>query len=171
VAVDTGMTTGQIDGRFGHPAAAAPSWESVEGLLDRAELYWLTTVRSDGRPHVTPVVGVWGKGRFAFCTGVGEQKHVNLQNSALVAVTTGSNGWKSGTDVVVEGTAQRVTGRERLRPLAEAWRRKYGDDWAWDADDEGFTDGDGSHPWVYVVPPAKVIVFGKDPHSQTTYRP
>ena len=171
MAVDTSMTTGQIDDRFSYPAAAAPSWESVEALLDRAELYWLTTVRSDGRPHVTPVVGVWGNGRFAFCTGVGEQKHVNLQHSPLVAVTTGSNGWKSGTDVVVEGAAQRVTGSARLRPLAEAWRRKYGDDWAWDADDEGFTDGDGSRPWVYVVPPAKLIVFGKDPHSQTTYRP
>src|SRR3954469_23657760 len=101
------MTTGQIDDRFSYPTAAAPSWESVEALLDRAELYWLTTVRSDGRPHVTPLVGVWTDGRFAFCTGVGEQKHVNLQHSPLVAVTTGSNGWKSGTDVVVEGTAQR----------------------------------------------------------------
>ena len=171
MVVDTSMTTGQIDDRFGDPEATAPSWESVEALLDRAELYWLTTVRSDGRPHVTPLVGVWTDGRFAFCTGVGEQKHVNLQHSPLVAVTTGSNGWKSGTDVVVEGTAQRVTGRERLRALAGAWLRKYGDDWGWDADDEGFTDGDGSRPWVYVVPPVKVIAFGKDPHSQTTFRP
>jgi hypothetical protein len=77
VAVDTIMTTGQIDDRFSYPAAAAPSWQSVEAQLDRAELYWLTTVRADGRPHVTPVVGVWGDWRFAFCTGVGEQKHVN----------------------------------------------------------------------------------------------
>ena len=165
------MTTGKIDIRFSNPAATTPSWESVEALLDEAQLYWLTTVRSDGRPHVTPLVGVWSDGQFAFCTGVGEQKHVNLQHSPLVAVTTGSNGWKSGTDVVVEGTAHRVTGRDHLRPLAEAWLRKYGDDWAWDADDEGFTDGDGSRPWVYAVAPAKVIAFGKHPHSQTIYRP
>src|SRR5262245_60301050 len=166
------MTTGQIDERFGDPAATAPPWESVEALLRKAELYWLTTVRSDGRPHVTPLVGVWSDGRFAFCTGGGEQKHVNLQHSDLVAVTTGSNAWRSGTDVVVEGTAQRGTGRERLTPLTEAWVAKYGDDWAWDADDEGFTSGDGSPgPWVYVVTPGKVIAFGKDPHAQTTYRP
>ncbi len=171
MVVDTGMTTGRIDDRFGDPTATAPSWESVAALIDRAELYWLTTVRSDGRPHVTPLVGVWSDGRFAFCTGVGEQKHVNLQHSPLVAVTTGCNGWNSGTDVVVEGTAQRVTGRERLRPLAEGWLRKYGDDWAWDADDEGFTAGDGSRPWVYVVAPAKVIAFDKNPHSQAAYRP
>jgi len=165
------MTTGQIDNRFSDPAATAPSWRSVEAMLDQAELYWLTTVRSDGRPHVTPLVGIWTAGHFAFCTGVGEQKHVNLQHSPLVAVTTGSNAWKSGTDIVIEGTAQRVTGRERLRPLAEAWLRKYGDDWAWAADDEGFSDGDGSRPWVYRVECAKVIAFGKDPHSQTAYRP
>ena len=115
----TRMSTGQIDDRFSNPGAAAPSWASVEALLEGAELYWLTTVRADGRPHVTPLVGVWSDGSFAFCTGVGEQKHVNLQHSPLVTVTTGSNAWKSGTDVVVEGTAQRVTGRERLGPLAE----------------------------------------------------
>ena len=165
------MTTGSIDVRFGDPAATAPTWAEVERLLATAELYWLTTVRADGRPHVTPLVGIWQDGAFAFCTGVGEQKHVNLEHSPLVAVTTGTNGWQAGTDVVVEGRAERVTGRDRLLPLAAAWLAKYGEDWAWDADDEGFTVGDGSTPWVYVVPPSKVIAFGKDPHSQTTYRP
>ena len=159
-----------MDVRFGDPAASAPPWSEVERLLTDAELYWLTTVRADGRPHVTPLVGVWHEGAFAFCTGVGEQKHVNLEQSPLVAITTGTNGWKAGTDVVVEGTAVRVTGRDRLLPLADAWILKYGEDWAWDADDEGFTDGDGSRPWVYVVAPSKVIAFGKDPHAQTTYR-
>ncbi|MEP9363239.1 pyridoxamine 5'-phosphate oxidase family protein [Nocardioides sp. CN2-186] len=165
------MTTGSIDVRFGDPAATAPTWAEVEQLLHGAELYWLTTVRADGRPHTTPLVGVWHERAFAFCTGTREQKHVNLEHSPLVTVTTGTNGWRSGTDVVVEGAAARVTGRERLWPLADAWLLKYGQDWAWEADDDGFTGGDGTSPWVYVVRPAKVIAFGKDPHSQTTYRP
>lgn len=165
------MTTGSIDVRFGDPEAVAPTWAEVQSLLASAELYWLTTVRADGRPHVTPLVGVWHDGAFSFCTGAGEQKHVNLAHSPLVAVTTGTNSWQAGTDVVVEGRAERVTGRDRLLPLARAWVEKYGDDWAWDADDEGFTEGDSSRPWVYVVSPSKVIAFGKDPHSQTTYRP
>jgi PPOX class probable F420-dependent enzyme len=165
------MTTVTIDPRFGDPTASPPSWADVEQLLAGAELYWLTTVRADGRPHVTPLVGVWTDGVFAFCTGVGEQKQRNLTRSPLVAVTTGTNTWQAGTDVVVEGRAERVLGRDRLKPLADAWVAKYGKDWAWDADDEGFTDGDGSRPWVYVVPPDKVIAFGKDPHSQTTFRP
>lgn len=163
------MTRGEIDERFGALEATAPPWEDVERLLTEAELYWLTTVRADGRPHVTPLVGVWHDGAFAFCTGEGEQKHVNLQTNPRVAVTTGHNTWKGGTDVVAEGSAERVTGRERLQPLAEAWVAKYGEDWPWQADDEGFADGDG-RPWVFVVRPAKVIAFGKDPHSQTTYR-
>jgi hypothetical protein len=165
------MTTGSIDARFSVPAATAPTWAEAERLLYDAELYWLTTVRTDGRPHTTPLVGVWHDGAFAFCTGTGEQKHVNLEHSPLVTVTTGTNGWRSGTDVVIEGEAVRVTGRERLWPLADAWLLKYGQDWAWEADDEGFTGGDHTSPWVYVVRPAKVIAFGKDPHSQTTYRP
>src|SRR5215204_6148805 len=117
----------EIDRRFSDPAAGPTPWSDAVRVLEQAQLYWLTTVRSDGRPHVTPLVGVWSDGQFAFCTGVGEQKHVNLQHSPLVAVTTGSNGWRSGTDVVVEGSALRITGREHLRSLAEAWLRKYGD--------------------------------------------
>ena len=140
----------------------------VPGLIDS---HVHLNLRADGRPHTTPLVGVWNDGGFAFCTGVGEQKHRNLEHSVLVTVTTGSNTWQAGTDVVVEGSAVRVLGRERLQPLADAWVRKYGEDWAWGADDDGFTDGDGTQPWVYVVPPAKVIAFGKEPHSQTTYRP
>ena len=162
---------GNLDQRFSSERATPPAWADVQELLAKAELYWLTTVRADGRPHVTPLVGVWHDGAFAFCTGAGEQKHVNLGQGSQVAVTTGVNTWKQGIDVVVEGEASRVTGRDRLAPLAQAWRDKYGDDWAWQPADDGFTDGDGSEPHVYLVPPAKVLVFGKDPHSQTTYRP
>jgi general stress protein 26 len=164
------MTTGEIDTRFGHPDAQAPSWDEVERLLGEAELYWISTVRADGRPHVVPLVGVWHDGAFAFCTGRSEQKVRNLESGNAVAVTTGTNTWQAGTDVVLEGHAERVLGRDRLEPLAAAWRAKYGDDWAWSADDETFVDGDGSRPWVYVVRPEKVIVFAKDPHGQTTYR-
>lgn len=164
------MTTGTTDRRFSHPEASAPDWPDVERQLADAELYWLTTVRTDGRPHTTPLVGVWHDGAFAFCTGPGEQKHNNLLHAGRVSVVTGCNGWRSGTDVVVEGTAERVRGRDRLEPLAAAWRAKYGEDWDWQAGDEGFTSGDGSDPHVFVVPPAKVIVFAKDPHGQTTYR-
>src|SRR4051794_26853147 len=125
------MTTGQIDPRYGDASATAPPWEEIEELLTNAQLYWIITVRRDGRPHAVPLVGVWHDGAFAFCTGAEEQKQRNLDANGRVAVTTGStgaNGWDSGKDVVVEGTAVRVTDADALQSLADAWLAKYGDD-------------------------------------------
>ena len=126
------MTTGQIDPRYGDASATAPPWADIERLLTDAQLYWMITVRADGRPHAVPLVGVWHDGAFAFCTGPEEQKSRNLDANPQVAVTTGStgaNGWASGKDVVVEGTAMRVTDAETLQGLADAWFAKYGEDW------------------------------------------
>ena len=50
-------------------------------MLENAELYWLTTVRNDGRPHVTPLIGVMQDGAVHSCTGLGEQKARNLEHS------------------------------------------------------------------------------------------
>jgi hypothetical protein len=86
-----------------------------------------------------------------------------------VAVTTGVNTWQAGVDVVVEGTAERVTGQATLTELADAYRAKYGDDWDFDCDDEVF-DPEGNRAYVYRVPAVKVIAFVKA-DSQTTFRP
>ena len=169
------MTTGHIDPRYGDASATAPSWDTVERLLTDAQLYWIVTVRADGRPHAVPIVGVWYDGAFNFCTGPDEQKHRNLEGNKQVAVTTGSTGaqgWSSGKDVVVEGTAVRVTDGETLQTLADAWLAKYGEDWHYVVRGQEFVEvsrpGAGG-AWVYRVEPAKVMVFGDD-HGQTTYR-
>ena len=171
------MTTGKIDPRYGDPSATAPPWSDIERLLTDAQLYWIITVRADGRPHAVPLVGVWHAGAFAFCTGSDEQKQRNLDVNPHVAVTTGStgmNGWNSGKDVVVEGTATRVTDAEALQTLADAWYAKYGEDWKFavrgqefvELSDSGGSTGGGAR--VYRVAAAKVIAFG-DAHGQTTY--
>ncbi|MBJ7451611.1 MAG: pyridoxamine 5'-phosphate oxidase family protein, partial [Blastococcus sp.] len=101
------MTIGVIDPRYGDASATPPSWGAIEQILSDAQLYWIITVRADGRPHAVPLVGVWHDGAFAFCTGAQEQKQRNLDVNARVAVTTGTgaDGWDSGVDVVVEGRA------------------------------------------------------------------
>src|SRR4029453_9778901 len=112
------MTTGKIDPRYGNASATAPPWDEIERLLIDAQLYWIITVRTDGRPHAVPLVGVWHGGAFAFCTGPEEQKQRSLDANKQVAVTTGAtgaSGWRAGKDIVVEGTALRVTGAEALR--------------------------------------------------------
>src|SRR6478735_7529881 len=116
------MTTGHIDPRYGHASATAPPWDTVERLLTDAQLYWIVTVRADGRPHAVPLVGVWHEGAFAFCTGAEEQKQRNLDAHPHAAVTTGNTGdggWDSGVELVVEGVAERVTDDGQLELLAE----------------------------------------------------
>src|SRR5437870_2222526 len=58
-----------LDDRFSDPAASATSWEATVRALEAGEIFWITTVRGDGRPHVTPLVAVWLDGALHFCTG------------------------------------------------------------------------------------------------------
>lgn len=160
---------GTIDRRFSDPGAGATPWAEALDLLERAELYWLTTVRANGRPHVTPLIGVLDGGVMHFCTGLDEQKARNIEHDARVALTTGNNSWNSGLDVVVEGTAARVTDRDTLQRLADAYETKYGDDWLFDVGD-GVFDTSGHVAAVFRIEPAKVLAFAKEPHAQTTYR-
>ncbi len=159
-----------FDGRFSDPAAGPTPWPDVARVLERAELYWLTTVRGDGRPHVTPLVGVAYDGAMHFCTGLREQKARNLEARSEVALTTGNNTWAQGLDVVVEGTAVRVTDRDELQRLADAYEAKYGSVWHFDVADGMFRHSDGGGAAVFRIEPTKVLAFAKDPHGQTTYR-
>jgi nitroimidazol reductase NimA-like FMN-containing flavoprotein (pyridoxamine 5'-phosphate oxidase superfamily) len=172
------MTTGKIDPRYGNASATAPPWDDIERFLTDAQLYWIITVRANGRPNAVPLVGVWHDGAFAFCTGSEEQKQRNLDTNPRVAVTTGNtgaSGWNSGRDVVVEGTAMRVTEPAALQVLADAWLAKYGEDWNFEVRGQEFvelSDSGGSTTGgarVYRVVADKVIAFG-DAHGQTTYR-
>ena len=132
-----------FDSRFSDPAAEPTPWTEVLGLLEQAELYWLTTVRADGRPHVTPLVGVLHDGELHFTTGLEEQKARNLEHNARVALTTGTNAWTAGVDVVVEGAVDRVHERAALQALADAWEAKYGSVWHYDVGDGVFLHADG----------------------------
>jgi pyridoxine/pyridoxamine 5'-phosphate oxidase len=165
---------GKLDTRFSQ-ALEPVDWQQVSDALAAAELYWLTTVRKDGRPHITPLIGAWVDDAFVFCTGPEEQKARNLASSTAVAVTTGVNTWNDGLDVVVEGNAERVTGLDTLTQLADAIREKYHGEWDFTPSDDGFghTDrsGDSHIAYVYRVPPDKVLAFAKAPHGQTRFRP
>src|SRR5947209_3650393 len=73
-----------LDSRFSEPDALATDWNETRRVLETAELFWICTVRRDGRPHVTPVVAVWLDGAIHFSTGAGEQKAVNLRSNPHV---------------------------------------------------------------------------------------
>ena len=161
--------TSEIDSRFSDHGAAATPWSEVAEVLEHAELYRLSTVRTDGRPHVTPLIGVAKDETVHFCTGLREQKARNLERNPQVALTTGNNTWDRGLDVVVEGTAVRVVDRDALQQLANAYEAKYGRAWHFDVGDGVFRSSGGDAA-VFRIEPTKVLAFAKEPHAQTTYR-
>ncbi len=85
------MPDAELDPRYSEPEAPAVPWSQAEDALVGAPLFWITTVRPDGRPHVTPLVGVWHDGALHFSTGAGERKGRNLAANPAVALTTGTN--------------------------------------------------------------------------------
>jgi general stress protein 26 len=161
--------TTELDSRFSDPDAVATGWEETRRALEAAELFWITTVRQDGRPHVTPLVAVWLDDALHFCTGPEEQKAINISLNANVALTTGCNDWQRGLDIVVEGDAARVTDPERLALLAEAWTRKWNGQWQFGVGEDGFQHADGGAALVFAVAPTKVLVFGKGTFSHTRH--
>ncbi|TLS42832.1 pyridoxamine 5'-phosphate oxidase family protein [Streptomyces montanus] len=160
----------ELDPRYSSEGAAAPGWPDVQALLSEAELFWISTVRPDGRPHVTPLPAVWADDALHFCTGPEERKARNLERNANVVLTTGTNIWDKGYDLVVEGEAVRVSDDDRLRALADAWERKYGSFWHFEVRDGCFHHGPGN-ALVFEVAPRTVFGFGKgEPFSQTRWR-
>jgi nitroimidazol reductase NimA-like FMN-containing flavoprotein (pyridoxamine 5'-phosphate oxidase superfamily) len=115
----------KLDTRFSDRDAVATEWQETRRHFEAAELFWISTVRADGRPHVTPLVAVWLDGAVHFCTGATEQKALNLSRNPHVILTTGCDQWDRGIDVVVEGDAVQVTDNNVLERLADAWTRKW----------------------------------------------
>jgi general stress protein 26 len=166
--------TAELDARFSSEGARPTAWPEARKQLEGAELYWLTTVRTDGRPHVTPLIAVWLGGAMHFCTGASEQKAKNLEHNRHCILTTGRNSLTEGLDLVVEGDAVRVTDEAKLRKIAAAYESKYGRKWHFDVRDRAFVHEDGGKEHValvFEVNPAKALGFRKgEPYSQTRWR-
>lgn len=165
--------TTELDERFSDPGTRATSWAEAREVLEGAQISWISTVREDGRPHVTPLVAVWLEGALHFCTGAGEQKALNLAHHPHVVLSTGCDRWDEGLDVMVEGEAERVTDRATLDRLAAAWAAKWdGRSWRYQVSDEGFHhEGDDGLVPVFAVRPTKVLAFGKGTFTHTRHRP
>jgi general stress protein 26 len=158
----------ELDTRFSAPDAVAAGWDETRQALADADLFWICSVRADGRPHLTPLVAVWFEGALYFCTGAAEQKAVNLRGNPHVILMTGNSRWDTGLDVVVEGIAVPVTDHTVLESLAQAWTTKWDGRWQFQAGDGGFRQ-EGGTVQVFSVTPAKVLTFAKGRFSQTRH--
>jgi general stress protein 26 len=168
----TPVTT--LDPRYSHPEAAATGWDETCRVLADAQVFWISTVRADGRPHVTPCAAVWHGGTLYFDTGATQQKAINLRSNPRVVLTTGCNHWDRALDVVVAGEAVRVTNDDLLRQLAAIWATRWDGTFQFLVRDGCFRhvqDEELPPVLVFSVTPAQVLAFGRGARpSHTTHR-
>lgn len=159
----------ELDPRYGEEGVPATPWADARERLQHAELYWVTTVRGDGRPHTTPLIAVWLDGALYITTGPEEQKARNIAGNPHCILMTGCNTLHEGLDIVVEGDAVRVSDDATLQRIADAYEAKYGSDWQFDVRDGAFHHEAGK-AWVFEVAPVTAYGFGKGGYSHTRWR-
>ncbi|MFI8089348.1 pyridoxamine 5'-phosphate oxidase family protein [Streptomyces sp. NPDC086080] len=153
-----------LNPRPGAEDVTAVEWDQALRHLRTAEIFWLSTVRPDGRLHVTPVITAWHDDRLHFSTGPGEQKARNLAHDAHCALTTGGNSLTAGLDLVVEGKAAPVADPAALEEVITAYEAKYGrhitsPQGTFHGIGDAFRKGDAV---VYAVEPVTAYGFGRD---------
>jgi hypothetical protein len=165
--------TAEIHG-YSHPDATPTPWEVGRAQVVGADTFWISTVRPDGRPHVTPLIAVWHDEAIWFTTGPEERKARNLAENAACILTTGRSELREGgLDVVLEGMAEQVSDDAALQPIAEAFAAKYGTGtWHFVVRDGAFAHHDaGGRALVFRVRPVRGLGFRKGTiASQTTWR-
>jgi nitroimidazol reductase NimA-like FMN-containing flavoprotein (pyridoxamine 5'-phosphate oxidase superfamily) len=160
--------------RFSDPDATPTPWSAALEQVSAADTFWLSTVRPDGRPHVTPLIAVWHGKAIWFSTGAEERKAKNLAENPSCVLTAGCSDLDEGAlDVVLEGEAEQVTADAELEPIAAAFAAKYGTEtWDYAVRDGAFTHRvAGGRAIVFRVRPLRGLGFRKgDSFSQTSWR-
>jgi hypothetical protein len=96
-------------------------WSWASERLVPAMVYWLTTIRADGAPHVRPVDGMWVDNAL-FVGGSTQAAWVrNLARDGRATVSLPD----VRTVVILEGEARQVTPDPRLADRLAAAAKKY----------------------------------------------
>src|SRR5262245_51230494 len=96
-------------------------WKWAEARLSNTRNYLLATVRSDGRPYVMPIWGIWIAPRFYFSTGKSSVKARNLASNPNCVLCAGT----AEEAVMLEGTVGKTTEKKILAQFAKAYMDKY----------------------------------------------
>jgi hypothetical protein len=147
-------------------AGTAPEPESLNSRTT-----WLATINEDGSPHVTAVGAIWLDGTFWFQTGTGTLKSRNIARDPRCSISISIR----GADVVLEGSAARITDPQSVAAAAKAWA-----DGGWPAEPDESGTGitapfnapmQGPPPWyVYrIEPTSAVAVVNTGPGGLTRF--
>lgn len=172
------ITAQNLDG-YGAPLI---DWGRVRAVLDHQlsqapgtggpdrHTHWLTTINSDGSPHVVPIGVVSHGGIWYFTSGPGTRKSRNLARDARCVLSVATHPF----DLVLEGTAHRVTDRGELHSVTAAF---VDDGWPAQVQGDALTaeysaPSAGPPPWyLYRMTPATVFAFGTcEPYGATKFR-
>jgi nitroimidazol reductase NimA-like FMN-containing flavoprotein (pyridoxamine 5'-phosphate oxidase superfamily) len=172
------ITENNLDG-YGAPTI---EWARVKAVLDgqltqapgsggpQRHTTWLTTINPDGSPHVMPLGVVQHGGSWYFTSGPATRKSRNLSREPRCVVSVATDPF----DLVIEGTAERVTDPDELSAVAEAYARG-----GWPAEVAGdaltaeySAPSAGPAPWhVYCVKPSTVFALGtSEPFGATKFQ-
>ncbi|QRP48375.1 pyridoxamine 5'-phosphate oxidase family protein [Amycolatopsis sp. FDAARGOS 1241] len=131
--------------------------------------FFLTTVRSDGRPHTAAVGAVWQDDTLYFVSGPGTLKSRLISGNPHCAVGVRLE----GIDLTLEGTATRVTDAADLERLAAVYRSGG---WPATVADSAFTapysaPSAGPAPWhLYRLSLRRAVgVAGAEPYGATEW--
>jgi nitroimidazol reductase NimA-like FMN-containing flavoprotein (pyridoxamine 5'-phosphate oxidase superfamily) len=134
-------------------------WSHVSERMDQAMVYWICTVDPDGRPHATPVDGVWMDDALYFGGYADTRRNRNLAHNPAVCVHL-----ESASDVIIlQGDAYELRTPERSLAvrLSEASNKKYG----YGAKPEDYNRGG-----TFVFRPNKAFAWNQFPKDATRWR-
>lgn len=98
-------------------------WEDGLERLDTGRLYWHVSQAVDGGgAHVRPVFAVVCDGVLCSTSSASARKTEHLDREPRCTLTTSTD----DMDFVYDGVATRVYDADRVRRVADAYRRKYG---------------------------------------------
>jgi pyridoxamine 5'-phosphate oxidase-like protein len=147
--------------------ATIKPWAEARESFAASPKYWLATGRSNGSPHVMPVLAVWLDGAVYVATRPGSLKGKNLRRNPRCVLTVSGE----TTDLVVECAATEVTGDAELQRVADAFEAKY--QWRLTVrDGRAHEDSLPGSPvyGFYQLAPTTAFGFGADGGTATRWR-
>ena len=120
--------------------------------------FWLTTLNSDGSPHVTSVGAIWHAGSCWFQTGKDTRKASNLARDPRCTISVATTGF----DVMVAGEAQRITDTTTVAEIAALWAQG-----GWPAEPDESGSGITAPFNAPTLGPPPWFVYRVTPHTAT----
>ena len=164
------METTNLDIYGNPPIPWSRAKKQLELPTDENTTHFLATVRPDGRPHIAGVGALWADDRFYIVSGPNTRKSRNLAERPDCVISVKLD----DLDLVVEGTARRVTDGPTLERIAKL----YNDDGGWPVRSTATPSprptahpSAGPPPWyLYEFTPTKAFgVAFAEPHGATRW--